>query len=184
MADGIANLFGQGEYRYFVRPLPSLVETLRHALYPHLVPIAREWWTRLRRPAPWPDNPDEWLERCHAVGQTKPTPLTLHYGPGDWIALHRDLYGELVLSLQVIINLTIPEIDYAGGEFLLFEQRRCAQSRGTVVALPHGQGLVSTTRDRPARSQRGWSASPVRHGVSIVRSGQRFTLGVLLHDAS
>jgi len=175
--------FGEGEYRYLAAPLPEAVEALRHALYPHLLPIARDWYTKLGRPTPWPDTLDEWLEQCHRAGQTKPTPLILKYGPGDWNALHRDLYGELVFPLQVVINLTQPGTDYTGGEFLLVEQRPRAQSRGTSVALPHLQGMVFTTRDRPLRTQRGWSAAPVRHGVSVLRSGQRYTLGILFHDA-
>jgi len=175
--------FGAGEYRYLARPLPEAIEELRHALYPHLLPIAQDWSAKLGRPAPWPDTLDGWLDMCHAAGQTKPTPLILKYGPGDWNALHRDLYGELVFPLQVVINLTEPAVDYTGGEFILVEQRPRAQSRGTAVSLAYGQGLVFTTRDRPVQSQRGWSAAPVRHGVSVVRSGQRLTLGLLFHGA-
>jgi hypothetical protein len=175
--------FGEGEYRYLASPLPEAIDQLRHALYPHLLPIARDWYAKLGRPTPWPDRLDDWLEMCHAVGQTRPTPLILKYGQGDWNALHRDLYGALVFPLQVVINLTKPDVDYTGGEFVLVEQRPRAQSRATSISLPYGQGLVFTTRDRPVQSQRGWSASPVRHGVSVVRSGQRFTLGVLFHDA-
>jgi hypothetical protein len=175
--------FGEGEYRYLAAPLPPAVDELRHALYPHLLPVARDWYTKLGRPTPWPDHLDEWLDMCHQAGQTKPTPLILKYGPGDWNALHRDLYGELEFPLQVVINLTEPGVDHTGGEFLLVEQRPRAQSRGTATTLPHLQGLVFTTRDRPVRSQRGWSASPVRHGVSVLHSGVRYTLGILFHDA-
>jgi len=175
--------FGEGEYRYLARPLPAAVDELRHALYPHLLPIARDWHGKLGRPAPWPDSLDEWLQLCHEAGQTQPTPLILKYGPGDWNALHRDLYGDLVFPLQVVINLTEPGTDHTGGEFLLVEQRPRAQSRGTATALPQGRGLVFTTRDRPIRSQRGFTAAPVRHGVSVVRSGGRYTLGILFHDA-
>jgi uncharacterized protein len=176
--------FGQGEYRYFAYPLPEAVDRLRRALYPRLLPVARDWYTKLGRPTPWPDDFDEWLEQCHAAGQAEPTPLILRYGPGDWNALHRDLYGELVFPLQVVINLTTPEVDYTGGELVLVEQRPRAQSRATAVALPHGHGLIVTTRDRPVSSARGWSASPVRHGVSVVRGGQRLTLGLIFHDAA
>jgi hypothetical protein len=176
--------FGEGEYRYFDRPLPQPVAELRQALYPHLLPIARDWYAKLGRPTPWPDTLDEWLEMGHAAGQTKPTPLILKYGKGDWNALHRDLYGDLVFPLQVVINLSRPGVDHTGGEFLIVEQRPRAQSRGTATTIPHGHGLVFTTRDRPIRSQRGWSAAPVRHGVSVVRSGQRYTLGLLFHDAA
>jgi hypothetical protein len=176
--------FGQGEYRYFASPLPPVVESLRQALYPYLLPIVRDWYGKLGRATPWPDTLDEWLEACHAAGQTKPTPLLLKYEAGGWNALHRDLYGEMVFPLQVVINLTTPGFDYTGGEFLLVEQRPRAQSRGTSISLPHSQGLVFTTRDRPIRSQRGWSAAPVRHGVSVVRSGHRLTLGLLFHEAA
>jgi uncharacterized protein len=175
--------FGEGEYRYLAYPLPGAVCHLREALYGRLLPIAREWSARLGRQAPWPDTLAEWLETCHAAGQTKSTPLVLKYGPGDWNALHRDLYGDLVFPLQVVINLSAAGADYSGGEFVLVEQRPRAQSRPTVVPVPRGQGLVFTTRDRPVRSQRGWSAAPVRHGVSVVRSGRRFTLGLVFHDA-
>jgi uncharacterized protein len=175
--------FGAGEYRYLAYPLPEEVDELRHALYPHLLTIAQDWYSRLGRSAPWPEDLDEWIAKCHAAGQTKPTPLILKYGPGDWNALHRDLFGDIVFPLQVVINLTKPEVDYSGGEFLLVEQRPRAQSRGTSISVPFCQGFVFTTRDRPLRSRRGWSASPVRHGVSVVRSGQRFTLGILFHDA-
>jgi hypothetical protein len=163
--------FGEGEYRYFKRPFPDL-------------PIARDWYTKLGRPTPWPDTLDEWLDMCHAAGQTKPTPLILKYGQGDWNALHRDLYGDLVFPLQVVINLSRPGVDHTGGEFVVVEQRPRTQSRGTATVIPHGHGLVFTTRDRPIRSQRGWSAAPVRHGVSVIRSGQRLTLGLLFHDAA
>jgi hypothetical protein len=175
--------FGAGEYRYLADPLPDTVDELRHALYPHLLPIARDWHSKLGRSTPWPDTLDEWLDMCHRAGQTKPTPLILKYGPGDWNALHRDLYGELVFPLQVVINLTEPGKDHTGGEFLLVEQRPRAQSRGTSTTLPYLHGLVFTTRDRPLRTQRGWSAAPIRHGVSVLRSGERYTLGILLHDA-
>jgi uncharacterized protein len=175
--------FGEGQYRYLSLPFPEPIELLRQALYPRLLPIARDWFGKLGRPTPWPDSLDEWLEMCHDAGQTKPTALLLKYGKGDWNALHRDLYGDLVFPLQVVINLTTPDVDYIGGEFVLVEQRPRAQSRGTTTVLPHGQGLVFTTRDRPVESQRGWSAAPVRHGVSVVRSGQRLALGLLFHDA-
>lgn len=176
--------FGEGQYRYLTHPLPAAVDELRHALYPRLLPVARAWHAKLGRPAPWPDEFDEWLDRCHAAGQTNPTPLILRYRPGDWNALHRDLYGDLVFPLQVVINLTTPEVDHTGGEFVLVEQRPRAQSRATALALPAGRGLVFTTRDRPVRSARGWSAAPIRHGVSVLRTGRRYTLGLLFHDAA
>jgi len=176
--------FGQGEYRYFADPLPASVAGLRQALYPKLLPIAREWSAKLGRPAPWPDTLDAWLATCHRAGQTRPTPLLLRYGPGDWNALHRDLYGDLVFPLQVVVQLTAPGVDHTGGEFLLVEQRPRAQSRGTAVMIPQGHGLVFTTRDRPVRSARGWSAAPMRHGVSVIHSGSRCTLGLIFHDAT
>jgi uncharacterized protein len=176
--------FGAGQYRYFHAPYPPPIGDLERALYPHLVPIAQDWWGRLGRDAPWPDTLDEWLARCHAAGQTRSTAILLKYGPGDWNALHRDLYGDLVFPLQVVINLSAPGVDHTGGEFLLVEQRPRAQSRGTATSLPQGHGFVFTTRDRPVASSRGWSAAPVRHGVSAVRTGQRFTLGLVFHDAA
>ncbi|MFC4114940.1 2OG-Fe(II) oxygenase [Nonomuraea zeae] len=176
--------FGSGQYRYFDRPFPPLVQDLRAAFYPYLLPIARDWAARLGQPAPWPDDFGEWLGMCHEAGQRKPTPILLRYKQNDWNALHRDLYGDLVFPLQVVIGLDRPGEDYAGGEFLLVEQRPRAQSRGTVTLLPQGHGLIFTTRDRPVRSARGWSASPVRHGVSTVRSGLRHTLGLVFHDAA
>jgi uncharacterized protein len=176
--------YGQGEYRYFKQPYAEPIEALKQGLYPRLLPIAQDWWTKLGREAPWPDTLDEWLEMCHRAGQTKPTALLLKYGPGDWNALHRDLYGDLIFPLQVVINLNEPGAAHTGGEFLLAEQRPRAQSRGTATTLPLGRGYIFTTRERPVRSTRGWSAAPMRHGVSTVRSGQRYTLGLVFHDAA
>jgi hypothetical protein len=176
--------YGQGEYRYFKQPYAEPIEALKQGLYPRLLPIAQDWWTKLGREAPWPDTLDEWLEMCHRAGQTKPTALLLKYGPGDWNALHRDLYGDLIFPLQVVINLNEPGAAHTGGEFLLAEQRPRAQSRGTATTLPLGHGYIFTTRERPVRSTRGWSAAPMRHGVSTVRSGQRYTLGLVFHDAA
>lgn len=175
--------FGSGQYRYFAYELPHVVAELREVLYPRLLPVARAWAARLGRPSPWPDTLEEWLARCHAAGQVRPTPLLLRYGPGDWNALHRDLYGDLVFPLQVVIGLDVAQEEYTGGEFLLVEQRPRAQSRGMATTLPQGQGFVFTTRDRPVRSVRGWSAAPMRHGVSTVRSGRRHALGIVFHDA-
>jgi hypothetical protein len=176
--------FGEGEYRYFAEPFPEAVTGLKRALYPRLLPIARDWWARLGRETPWPDSLQEWLAMCHAAGQAKSTPILLKYQAGDWNALHRDLYGDLVFPLQAVINLNNPGVDHTGGEFLLYEQRPRAQSRATATLIPHGHGLVFTTRDRPVESRRGWSAAPVRHGVSVIRSGQRFTLALVFHDAA
>jgi hypothetical protein len=176
--------YGSGQYRYFAAPNPEPIDHLKRALYPRLLTIARDWWAKLGREAPWPDSLDAWLAECHAAGQLKPTALMLRYHAGDWNALHRDLYGELVFPLQVVINLSAPGTDYTGGEFLLVEQRYRAQSRGTATQLPHGHGYVFTTRERPVPSARGFSAASVRHGVSTVRSGERYTLGLIFHDAA
>ena len=176
--------YGEGQYRYFAYPLPDLVAELRARFWPVLLPVARDWAARLGRPAPWPDDLQDWLAACHEAGQTRPTPLLLRYGPGDWNALHRDLYGDLVFPLQVVIGLDAPGRDYTGGELLLVEQRPRAQSRGSAVSLEQGQALVFTTRDRPIPSARGWSAGQMRHGVSTVRSGRRRTLGLVFHDAA
>ena len=176
--------YGEGEYRYFHTPYPEPIERLKQALYPRLLSIARDWWGKLGRPAPWPDSLDDWLRMCHDAGQTKSTAILLRYAERDWNALHRDLYGELIFPLQVVINLNEPGVDHNGGEFLLLEQRPRAQSRGTATLIPHGHGYLFTTRDRPVRSSRGWSAAPVRHGVSAIRSGRRHTLGLVFHDAA
>jgi len=176
--------FGSGRYRYFDYPLPDLVAELREALYAHLLPIARDWADRLGRPTPWPDSLDEWLGRCHREGQCRPTPILLRYGPGDWNALHQDRYGDLVFPLQVVIGLDRPGVDHTGGELLIVEQRPRSQSRGHAVVLEQGHGVVLTTLDRPVSTSRGWSANPVRHGVSTVRTGVRHTLGLLFHDAT
>jgi uncharacterized protein len=176
--------YGAGQYRYFRAPYPEPIEELKQALYPRLLPIARDWWGKLGRVTPWPDTLDDWLATCHAAGQIRSTALMLKYGDGDWNALHQDLYGDLVFPLQVVINLSDPDADYTGGEFLLVEQRLRAQSRGTATQLPQGHGYVFTTRERPVPSARGWSASPVRHGVSVVRSGRRYAMGLIFHDAA
>ncbi|MEJ8655249.1 2OG-Fe(II) oxygenase [Streptomyces sp. MS1.AVA.4] len=176
--------FGSGEYRYFTHELPDAVRELRAALYPRLLPVARDWAERLGRPAPWPDGLEEWLAQCHRAGQDRSAQILLRYGKGDWNALHRDVFGEMLFPLQVVIGLDAYGTDYTGGEFLLVEQRPRAQSRGTATSLRQGHGLVFTTRDRPVRSARGWSAGALRHGVSVVRSGRRHALGLVFHDAS
>ena len=147
--------FGEGEYRYFKRPYPEPIDELKRALYPRLLAIARDWWSKLSRPTPWPDELDDWLDMCHAAGQKKSTAILLKYGPGGWNALHRDLYGDLVFPLQVVINLSEPGVDHTGGEFLLLEQRPRAQSRGTATLLPHGDGSAFTTASGPWNRHRG-----------------------------
>lgn len=176
--------FGEGRYRYFARPLPPTIADLRTAFWPHLRPIAGDWAQRLRRPVPWPEEFEDWLAMCHVAGQQRPTPLLLSYGPGDWNALHRDLYGELVFPLQVVVGLSRPGEEYTGGEFVMVEQRPRAQSRPTARSIGLGEAVIFTTSERPVRGSRGWSAAPMRHGVSVVRSGHRRTLGLIFHDAT
>ncbi|MFD9889431.1 2OG-Fe(II) oxygenase [Amycolatopsis sp. NPDC059027] len=176
--------FGSGEYRYFTHELPEPIAALRAALYPRLLPIARDWAERLGRPAPWPDSLEEWVADCHRAGQDRSAQILLRYAEGDWNALHRDVFGDMLFPLQVVIGLDEYGTDYTGGEFLLVEQRPRAQSRGTTTALQQGHGLVFTTRDRPVATKRGWSAGVMRHGVSVVRSGRRRALGLVFHDAA
>jgi hypothetical protein len=176
--------FGSGQYRYFTHELPDAVRELREAFYPRLLPVARDWAVKLGRPAPWPDSLGEWVEMCHAAGQARSAQILLSYGPGDWNALHRDIFGDMLFPLQVVIGLDAPGTDFTGGEFIMTEQRPRAQSRGSSTTLPQGHGLIFTTRDRPVASKRGWSTAPMRHGVSTVRSGRRRTLGLVFHDAA
>lgn len=176
--------FGSGQYRYFTHDLPEPVAELRAALYPRLLTIARDWAERLGRPAPWPDSLEKWLTMCHEAGQDRSAQILLRYGPGDWNALHRDVFGDMLFPLQMVIGLDAYGTDYTGGEFLLVEQRPRAQSRGTTAVLQQGHGLIFTTRDRPVATKRGWSAGVMRHGVSTVRSGRRHALGLVFHDAA
>ncbi|MFF2432707.1 2OG-Fe(II) oxygenase [Streptomyces sp. NPDC058107] len=176
--------FGSGRYRYFTHDLPRPVAELRAALYPHLLTIARDWAARLGRPAPWPDTLEEWVAMCHEAGQHRSAQILLRYEEGDWNALHRDVFGDMLFPLQVVIGLDAYGTDYTGGEFLLVEQRPRAQSRGTTNVLDQGHGLIFTTRDRPVATRRGWSAGAMRHGVSTVRSGCRHALGLVFHDAA
>jgi len=175
--------FGRGEYRYFSYPLPGLVATLRAAFYPLLAPIANRWHERLRLDARYPVSHAQFLSRCHAAGQTRPTPLLLQYGPGDYNCLHQDLYGECVFPLQVAILLSEPGEDFSGGEFILTEQRPRMQSRPEVVALRRGDAVIFAVHHRPVSGQRGTYRVNLRHGVSRIRAGRRHTLGVIFHDA-
>ncbi len=175
--------YGEGVYRYFRDPLPPVVGALREAAYPPLSIVANRWAVRLGSPDRYPDRHSELARRCHAVGQTEPTPLALRYGPGGYNALHQDLYGEIAFPLQVAIALTEPGRDFTGGENLLVEQRPRAQSRGTAITVPLGHALVFPNRHRPVRGTRGDHRVTVRHGVSTVRSGERLTLGIIFHDA-
>jgi hypothetical protein len=179
--------FGQGEYRYFDYPLPNPVAALRTALYPPLAAVANRWGERLGGPLgsadPFPADHGDWLARCHAAGQTRPTPLLLRYGPGDYNCLHQDLYGDLHFPLQVAILLDRPGEDFTGGEFVLTEQRPRMQSRVEVVPLTQGQAVIFAVNQRPVQGARGPYRVVMRHGVSRLRSGRRHTLGIIFHDA-
>jgi uncharacterized protein len=176
--------FGRGEYKYLRYPLPPVVEALRQAIYPQLAPVANRWRERLREEGRFPANFGSYLEQCHKAGQERPTPLILKYEAGDYNCLHQDLYGPLVFPLQLTVLLSAPEADFSGGEFLLVEQRPRAQSRGEVVPLRQGEAVIFPVHHRPVEGTRGPYRVTMRHGVSRLRSGQRFTLGIIFHDAA
>ncbi|MBS0221441.1 MAG: 2OG-Fe(II) oxygenase [Proteobacteria bacterium] len=176
--------YGQGDYQYFAYPLPDPVQRLRQALYPALATVANRWNDVLGIKKRFPPTLEPWLGECHAGGQKRPTPLLLRYGAGDYNCLHRDLYGELVFPLQATILLSEPGREFEGGEFMLVEQRPRQQSRGEVVPLGQGDAVIFAVNQRPARGSRGWHRTAMRHGVSSVRRGQRFTLGIIFHDAA
>ena len=176
--------FGRGEYKYLRYPLPSLVADLRQALYPPLVPFANRWYERLRLEPRFPAKLDAYLARCHAAGQQRPTPLILKYEAGDYNCLHQDLYGGLVFPIQATVLLSKPGEDFTGGEFLLVEQRPRMQSKGEIVPLGQGDAVLFAVNSRPVAGTRGDYRVTMRHGVSRLRSGQRFTLGIIFHDAA
>ena len=175
--------FGRGEYRYFSYPLPTLVQGLRTALYRELATIANQWNQSMGIADRFPDNHAEFIRRCHDAGQVRPTPLLLQYGAGDYNCLHQDLYGPLVFPIQVAFLLSEPGRDFTGGEFILTEQRPRMQSRPEVVPLRQGDAVAFAVHHRPVRGTRGIYRVNMRHGVSRLRSGHRYTLGVIFHDA-
>lgn len=175
--------YGAGEYQYFAYPLPPLVTRLRESLYPPLAQIANAWWRALGRPE-FPATLPEFLALCHAADQRRPTPLLLRYAAGDFNCLHQDVYGPLMFPLQVAILLSAPGQDFAGGEFVLTEQRPRMQSRVEVVPLARGDAVIFAVRERPRVGTRGIHRVTMRHGVSPLRSGLRYTLGVIFHDAA
>ena len=176
--------FGRGEYKYFAYPLPDTVASLRAALYPPLSRIANRWNEAMGVEVRYPDDHAAFLERCHRAGQTRPTPLLLQYGEGDYNCLHQDLYGEHVFPLQATFLLSEPGVDFTGGEFVLTEQRPRMQSRAEVVPLRQGDGVIFPVRQRPVRGTRGYYRVNLRHGVSKLRSGRRHALGIIFHDAT
>ena len=176
--------FGRGEYKYLRYPLPPIVEALRQAVYPQLAPIANRWRERLREEGQFPAALGAYLKECHKAGQERPTPLILKYETGDYNCLHQDLYGPLVFPLQLTVLLSAPKADFSGGEFLLVEQRPRAQSRGEVVPLRQGEAVIFPVHHRPVEGTRGPYRVTMRHGVSRLRSGQRYTLGIIFHDAA
>src|SRR4029450_387080 len=176
--------FGRGEYKYFSYPLPDLVASLRKALYPRLVPIANRWHEAMKIDVRYPENHEDFIERCHHAGQVKPTPLLLRYGPDDYNCLHQDLYGDHVFPLQLTILLSECTKDFTGGEFVMTEQRPRMQSRPMVVPLRQGDGVVFAVRNRPVHSNNGVYRVNLRHGVSRIRAGHRYALGIIFHDAS
>lgn len=176
--------FGQGEYQYFAYPLPATIEGLRHNLYRRVAPVAAAWAERLGSAARYPATLDEYLKHCHAHGQTRPTPLLLKYGAGDYNRLHQDLYGGEQFPLQAAVLLSAPDADFAGGEFALTETSPRRQTRVEVVPLGQGDMVIFAVNHRPVPSAKGFSRVAMRHGVSTVRAGARMTLGIIFHDAS
>ncbi len=175
--------FGRGEYQYFDYPLPDTVQALRRDLYEQLVPLANDWLDRLGQSHRYPRTLDAYLERCHRSGQTRPTPLLLKYGADDYNCLHQDLYGDAYFPLQVTTLLSEPDVEFDGGEFIVAEQRPRMQSRATVVSIMRGDAVVFAVNERPVLGKRGYYRVKMRHGISTVRRGNRYALGVIFHDA-
>ena len=175
--------FGRGEYKYFRYPLPAIVSELRTTLYPHLTEVANRWNQAMGSNVRYPREHAAYLRLCHGAGQSRPTPLLLRYGPGDFNCLHQDLYGQHVFPIQITILLSKPGEDFTGGEFVLVEQRPRMQSRAEVVALGKGIAVAFAVHQRPVQGKRGYYRANFRHGVSRLRSGNRYTLGIIFHDA-
>lgn len=176
--------FGRGEYQYFAYPLPAQVEALRVRLYPRLVPLANRWNEAMGVDVRYPPVHADYLARCHRAGQVRPTPLLLRYEPGDYNCLHQDLYGEHVFPLQVAVLLSAPGVDFTGGDFVLTEQRPRMQSRVEVVPLAQGDAVIFAVHHRPVQGTRGSYRVNLRHGVSRLLGGSRYTLGIIFHDAA
>ena len=175
--------FGRGEYKYFRYPLPEIISELRTALYPHFTEVANRWNQVMGSRVRYPREHAAYIRLCHGAGQSRPTPLLLRYGPGDFNCLHQDLYGEHVFPIQITILLSKPGRDFTGGEFVLVEQRPRMQSRAEVVALGKGDAVAFAVHQRPVQGKRGYYGVNFRHGVSRLRSGNRYTLGIIFHDA-
>ncbi len=175
--------FGEGDYKYLAHPLPPVVASLRADAYPRLASLANTWEETLGSPARYPPDLAGLLDVCREHGQARPTPLLLHYEAGGYNCLHQDLYGEIAFPLQITAFLSRRGADYEGGDFLLVEQRPRAQSRGEAIATEQGEMVIFATRHRPARGARGWYRTTMRHGVSTITRGTRYTLGIIFHDA-
>ena len=175
--------FGRGEYKYWSYPLPKTIETLRTTLYPHLAGVANRWNQSMKIDVQYSETHAEYLEQCHKAGQLRPTPLLLRYDPGDFNALHQDLYGDLAFPLQAAFLLSSADQDFTGGEFVLTEQRPRMQSRAEVTKLEQGDGVIFAVHHRPVQGTRGTYRVNLRHGVSRIRSGRRYTMGIIFHDA-